>query len=267
MSGAAEARWTGFLQQIRERHAAVCAEAEEGTRAALAATEYDFIPISHAWMAVTDRLKELERRIIDTWIAKVESVFESEGVDRDTIKRQRRRGEDLAFELENLREETEMRAYANGAREIHKRALATQAEHKCRQCGAPLPIPVTYRAVNIPCPHCRTLCTFEPGTLARVAMASGSHGMAREAAHAEWLAMRNAERAIHDTRSPTPFALLKAYEQAQIAYWRKYIAMRAQLEPELQDLALEVRSRMQFWWTQVESESEWRRAGSPREQI
>jgi hypothetical protein len=261
---AASARWSAFLQQIGERHAAVCAEAEEGTRAGLAATDYDFVPISHAWAAVNDRLKELERRILDTWNEKVEAVFEQEGVDAVAIARERQRGEDLAFELENRREASEMRAFAAGAREIHRRAASTQTEHRCRQCGAPLAIPLVCVAVNIACQHCRTVCTFEPGTLARMAIATGAHAMAWEAAHAEWLAMRRAERAIRDARSPTPLPLLKAYEQAQLAYWFKYIGTKAQYVPELRDVPLEVRSRMQFWWTQMESEEEWRRAGSPR---
>jgi hypothetical protein len=264
---AAAARWSAFLQQIEGRHAAVCQEAIEGTRAALAATEYDFVPVSHAWMAVTDRLKELERRIIDTWHEKVEAVFEQEGVDQATLARERRRGEDLAFELENRREEAEMRSFAAGAREIHNRALATQAEHNCRQCGAPLPIPLTYYAVNVTCAHCRTVGTFEPGTLARMAIATGAHAMAWEGAYPEWLAMRRAERAVRDHRSPTPLSLLKAYEQAQIAYWFKYIGTRAHFEPALRDVPLEVRSRMQHWWTMMETEEEWRRAGSPRAQV
>jgi len=264
MSAAAQ-RWDAFLKQIGERHAAICQEAVDGSLAALAECGHDFIPISHAWMAVTDRLKELERRIIDTWNEKVEDVFEAEGVDRATQMRERRKGEDLAFELENKREEAELRTFAAGARELHQRALTTQPERNCVHCGAPLAVPVTYRAVNINCSHCRSVCTFEPGTLARTAIASGSHAMAWEAAHPEWLAMRNAERAIRDVRSPTPIGHLKAYERAQIAYWFKYIGTRAHFEPELHDVAHEVRSRMQFWWTSMESEEEWRKAGRPRE--
>lgn len=264
---AAIARWDAFLKQIADRHAAVCQEAEEGSKAALAACGYDFIPISHAWMAVTDRLKELERRIVDTWHEKVESVFEQEGVDRATQLRELRKGEDLAFELENRREASEMRTFAEGARAIHQRALATQVERNCGHCGVPLPIPVTYRAINVTCRHCGSIVTFEPGTLARTAIATGAHAMAWEAAYPEWLAMRRAERAIRYHRSPTPLAVLKAYEQAQIAYWFKYIGTKAHFEPELRDVAFEVRSRMQFWWTQMTSEEEWRKAGNPRATI
>ena len=264
---AAAARWDGFLKQIADRHAAVCQEAEEGSKAALAACGHDFIPISHAWMAVNDRLKELERRIIDTWNEKVEAVFEQEGVDRGVQMRERRKGEDLAFDLENKREASEMRTFAAGARELHQRALVTQAERNCGHCGVPLAIPVTYRAINVTCTHCQSVVTFEPGTLARMAIASGGHALAWEAAYPEWLQMRRAERAIRDHRSPTPLAILKAYEQAQIAYWTKYIGTKAYFEPELRDVAHEVRSRMQFWWTQMTTEEEWRKAGNPQASV
>lgn len=266
MSGAAQ-RWAAFLKQIEDRHAAVCAEAVEGSKAAVAVLGADVTPIAHAWMAVTDRLHELERRILDTWDEKVCDVFEAEGAPPDVQARERRKGEDLAFELENRRDRAEMLASAEGARELHRRALAAEPARACVRCGAPLDVPPTYRAVNLTCPHCHSLVTFEPGTLARAALASGSHALAREAAHPEWLAMRHAERAIRDVRSPTPLGLLKAYERAQIAYWFKYVGARAHLEPELRDLPLEVRSRMHHWWTSAESEEEWRRAGSPREPI
>ncbi len=264
---AAAARWDAFLTQIRERHAAICEEALEGSKAALAQAGFDTTPISHAWMAVTDRLKELERRVIDTWNDKVEGVFEAEGVDRATQMAERRRGEDLAFNLENQREVAELGTWAHAAREMHARAVTTQTERNCVHCGSPLAIPITYRALNVTCGHCRSIVTFEPGTTARMAIAMGSHAMAWESAHPHWLAMRNAERRIRDTRSPTPLALLKAYERAQLDYWFQYIGARANFEPELHDVAFEVRSRMQFWWTQMDTEEEWRRAGSPREKV
>jgi hypothetical protein len=241
---AALARWEAFLSQIAARHAAICAEAEEGSQAALAACGNDVTPLAHAWMAVTDRLKELEQRIASTWHEKVEAVFEAEGLDRDLQLRELERGNDLAFELENRREASEQRSFARAARELHARALAEQVNRRCGHCGVDLPVPVTYRAVNVSCRHCGTLVTFEPGTLARMAVAAGSHAMAWEAAMPEWLAMRRAERALRLHRSPSPLALLKAQEHAQIAYWWKYFTAKAHFEPEVRDVAREVRARM-----------------------
>jgi len=99
-------------------------------------------------------------------------------------------------------------------------------------------------------------------------IAFGAHAFASQRARNAWLAMRNAERAMRDARSPTPLALLKQYERAQIAYWRSYVAARAELEPAMRDVAHEVRSRMEGWYMySAEGEVEWRNAGRPREPI
>lgn len=268
MSVRAAERWQGFLGQIRDRHELVREEASVAARDALRESGYDVTPIGVAWMGVDDRLLELERRIIDTWHEKVESVFESEGYRRPALDVERRKGEDLAFFLENARQSASMHVFADGAREIHGRALASQPERKCPTCTAPLDVPVVYRALNLRCAHCGAVSTFEPGTLARTAIAFGAHALSWVAAESEWHAMRDAERRVRDQRSPVALALLKAHEQAQLAYWFKYFATKAQLEPALSDVAREVRARMEWWYTSsAEHEEEWRAAGRPRAQF
>ena len=61
--------------------------------------------------------------------------------------------------------------------------------------------------------------------------------------------MRNAERALHAIRPPRTLARIKAYEHSQIAYWQRYIAVRAQYEPILvRHPALEVRFLCMEQW-------------------
>ena len=82
--------------------------------------------------------------------------------------------------------------------------------------------------------------------------------------------MRNAERALHAIRPPRTLAPIKAYEHSQIAYWQRYIAVRASVqEPILaRDPALEVRSRMEQWYVYTaEFEEAWVAAGRPRAAI
>ena len=50
--------------------------------------------------------------------------------------------------------------------------------------------------------------------------AVSAHVLAQEAATGEWRAMRAAMRALNAYRPPAPLAAVKAYERAQIAYWR-----------------------------------------------
>jgi hypothetical protein len=46
------------------------------------------------------------------------------------------------------------------------------------------------------------------------------------------------------------------------------VSVRAQLEPEMRDVGLEVRSRMDAWYrSSAEHEAEWVRAGRPREPV
>src|SRR5262249_1643185 len=104
VSAPAAARWAAFLRQIDERHAALLDEAECAAPEALPHGAYDPVPIATAWSAVTHRLKDLERRGLDTWHEKVAVTFDAEGYSPSVQQAERRRGEDLAFVLENRRE-------------------------------------------------------------------------------------------------------------------------------------------------------------------
>jgi hypothetical protein len=267
VSASAAERWTAFLRQIQERHRALLDEAEAAVKEALPACNYDPIPIATAWGALTHRLKELEGRIGDTWSEKVEPAFDAEDVPVDVQMKELDRGRALTFELENQRELREARVFADAARQLYAVSVATQKERSCPSCGAPLEVPLAYRALNLRCAHCGALSMFEPGTLARNVVAFGSHALATEVAANEWLQMRESERRMNAVRSPTPIELLKAYERAQIAFWFRYISVKATLEPELRDVAHEVRCRLDFWYASAEHEPSWVAAGRPREQF
>lgn len=261
----ARGRWTAFLDQIAGRHRLVCDEAAEAARAELPAAGYDPSFIGTVWGAIQTRLVDLESRIIDTWNDKVEATYESEGIAREVQLADRARGADLAWHLENARETLQHSVFADVSRQMYARALAVQQERLCPRCGAPLDVPFTYRALNLTCAHCHAVATFEPGMLVRNVVAFGSHALAWESAREEWLAMRAAERAAKEARSPVPLSLLKAHELAQIAYWWRYFATKSTMEPELHDVAHEVRSRLDAWYRfHAEHEEAWRAAGRPR---
>jgi hypothetical protein len=268
VSATAPERWAAFLRQIEERHAALLDEAEVVVKEALPACNYDPIPISTAWVAVSYRLTELERRIGDTWGDKVEPAYEAEGHSVDVQMAALDQGRALAYELENRRSLREARVFADAARQLYAVSVATQKERSCPSCGAPLAVPIAYRAVNLRCAHCGALSMFEPGTLARNVVAFGAHPIATEVAANEWLQMREAGRRLNAVRPPASLELLKDYERAQIAYWFRYISAKAVLEPELRDVAHEVRSRLDSWYrTSAEFEPSWVAAGRPREQF
>jgi hypothetical protein len=100
--------------------------------------------------------------------------------------------------------------------------------------------------------------------------ATSAHPIAQEAATGEWRAMNAALRALNAYRPPAPLAAVKAYERAQIAYWRAYLTVRHRYEPAIQihNLPFEIGSRMEQWYvSSAEFEPAWVQAGRPREPL
>ena len=259
-------RWTGFLTQIETRHGELVREAFEGAKEALPELGYDTTPVAVALAAVRNRLLELESKIIDTWNAKVEATFEAEGISNAERTQARATGDALRRRLERQRERLEPHAFAHAAHVMHQRALAERKDVNCSHCGAPLSPPVSYRALELRCGSCNAVGVFDPGTMLRMVEAVGSHAIAWVAAEREWHAMKDAEDAIRDTRSPTPLSLLQAYEHAQIDYWMRYFQTKGTMVPEIaNDPQHNVRSRLELWYQHsAEHEENWRNAGRPR---
>ena len=266
MPGAIE-RWDGFLGQIRGRHEAVRAEAEAAARAFVASVAQggDYLPLSHQLQAVNHRLRELETKIIDTWNAQVDDAMAAEGHDR---VRERAKGQALKDALDDLREEMEPRIFAELARQRFTWAQAQYRPPACTRCGQPLNAPPAFRAYQVAC-ACGAPNVVEPSEMLRSVAAVGTHAVAQEATNAEWRAMRHAERAMRAQRPPYSLESIKAYEVAQITYWFKYLSVRSQFEPELaRDPAMEVRSRMEQWYTSfADHDATWVAAGRPRERF
>jgi hypothetical protein len=258
-------RWDAFLNQIESRHAELVREAFEGAKEALPDIGFDTSPVGVALGAVRSRLLDLESRIDDTWNEKVDDAFGAEGVGHEERAWARERGAALKRRLERERERLEPHAFAHAAHAIHRRTLAHRSDVVCANCGAPLSPPVTYRAIEVRCRTCSAVGLFQPSPLMRQVEAIGSHAIAWVASEAEWLAMLDTQDRVRAARSPCPLALLQAYEEAQIVYWRKYFHAKAQMIPEIAaDVEANVRSRLQHWYMySADHEQEWVRAGRP----
>jgi hypothetical protein len=228
----------------------------------------DYLPLSHQLSAVENRLQDLETKIIDTWHDKVDDAICGEGHGEAVRTTAREKGEALKHALDDAREELRIRVYAELARRRHAAAVAAHKPVFCSACGAALAPPLSFRALELPC-SCGAVTVWQPPELMVSVAAIGTHPIAQEAATAEWRAMRAAERALNAVRPPRPLAPVKAYELAQIAYWRTYLHHRAWFEPELaRDPAMEIRRRMQQWYeSHAEFEEGWVQAGRPREAI
>ena len=262
------ARWEAFLGQIADRHHRVIAEAEVAGRSFIASVVAggDVVPLSHQLMGVESRLQELETAIIDTWHAKVEDAIFAEDLGVAVRDAEYLKGEAVKDRLEDARDELSPRLHAELAQLRFEHALATTRAIYCSFCGAPGPRPLSFRAMELRCPTCQAATVFDPGELMRSVAAVGTHAVAQMAAIGEWRAMKTADRRARRIRPPVPLAAIVADEQGQITYWRAYLSVRADFEPELgRDLGMEIRSRMEQWYvSHAEFEEEWVRAGRPR---
>lgn len=265
MIAAVTARWEGFLSQIRERFVAIMSEAEQGCPMLLEQANFDPIPMGNAYSAIEMRAKELSRKIEDTWSAQVEGAFENAGASPAHLAVERAKGDALRDHLEIEIERIRIKIYADAGRRYYERAR-TEASRgfACSNCGSPLQIPFTFRALNVPCPNCRTVNGFEPGTAMRMGEVC-VHPLCEEAAWNQWLARHNAQRQWHAMRNKTIDAA-KNWERAEIAFNRAYFTVRGQLMPDTAAaFEADVRGRMRAFYEMMDRERVWVEAGRPRE--
>lgn len=258
-------RWDGFLAQVRERFVQVLCEAHEGCPAVLEQAAWDPTPMGNAWGAIEQRAKELSTKIEETWFAQVERAFEEAGVPPERAAREREKGDALRDWMEIQRERARVVIWADAGRALFERGLAEmgRAARACVRCGAPLSIPFTFRARNVPCAHCRTVNGFEPGAMIRMAEVC-VHALCEEAAWEAWLVLHQAERAARSAR-PLTLQHLEHWERAQLGHLRAYLTKRAELLPDRAGaFEADLEGRMRAFYDRMERESVWLLAGRRR---
>ena len=258
------ARWDGFLAQVRERFVQLLGEANEGCPQLLEQAGGDPGPMSQAWHAIEQRLRDLGTKIGDTWSQAVEAAFEQAGAPPHAVHEQRAKGDGLREWMSVEVERARIRLHADAGRALFGRAISEMGQaFACSRCGVPLQVPFTLRAVNVPCTHCRTLNGFEPGM--RVRMVEGFvHPLCEERAWDAWLALRGAEAARTAAR-PVTLGHLQVLERAQLAYWHAYLSARVGLLPDTRaSFDEDLRGRMRAFYDAMDRERPWIEAGRRR---
>ena len=259
------ARWDKFLASIETRLQEVLEEARQGCAMLLRESDLDTMAMSNAWTAMEIRAKGLASKVAETWDDKVEPAFEQADASPPLLAAQREKGDALKHRIEVEVERTRIQVFAGAAREVWQRAVAEAPRTlACTQCAAEVPAPQSIVAVNVTCNYCRAVNTFEPGMRARMIEHFCAHPLSEEASWDAWMAMRDAEARFHAVRDPA-LPDFKAYEAAQIAYWRRYLEVRAGMLPHLAPaLEADLRGKLQHWYARVHHDKAWADAGRPK---
>ena len=232
----AVARWDAFLAKIRDRADETLAQAEEGCAMLLDVNALDPQPMTVAWMAIENQLHELNQKVDQTWRDKVEpSIGDSDS--------ERRKGEVLRGEVEQKKEQLEIRIFGDAARKIFEQARVNLAkDQKCAQCGAAMKLAQAFfRSRHLTCPFCNNLNTFVPGSTIAAVEYFCCHHLAREktvALYTTWLA---AERRQDEDRAGA--------EKALREYTTAYLRARIELVPEYEkDFEKDLTGKMAFFY-------------------
>lgn len=259
-------RWYDFLRRITEKHGALLEEARTGCPALHLEADLDPGPMTNAWTGFNAQALALESKVMSTWSEQVSDLFESSGVSRKVTNEEQARGEATAARMEWDRESTRLRIFGDAARRVWERAWKEMAQvTPCSQCGEQVPVPPhTYQAVNLTCPACDAVNTFEPGTWVRMIQWFCAHALAEENAFELWYPKVQAENARRGARSSS-MKLIQAEEAATVAYWRRYLEVRAQVCPTYAPALLpDLKGKMDAFYRFLEYDDAWIRAGKPR---
>lgn len=261
---ALEARWDGFLSKARERFEAVMNESLEGCAALLQQTGGDTITASNAWTGMRLRAITLAGKIEETWSQQVQDQFIAADTPTGRLDANFAKAEALRDWMDIEIERVEIKIFADGLRSMLESARAEQAELRCSQCGAELPIGLSLRTVEVNCSRCGALISVEPGPRARMAEALG-HYLWREATWELWLKKNAAESASKRARG-THLHLLQAWELAELEYLSAWLRERAKLMVGAEkEFDKDLIGRMRQFYVDCEREAVWTKAGRPKQ--
>jgi hypothetical protein len=259
------ARWDGFLTKIKGRFEQIMEESRQGCGMLLQQANLDTMAMGNAWTGMESRAKDLEMKVNDTFNDSVEQAFDDLDAPGEVVDREREKGLALSRWMEREREKTNLEIFSNAAQQLWERGAQEQREgFNCTQCGGQLEVPHAVQAVNVTCPYCSAVVTFEPGTHLRMA-AGFVHFLAALKCWDGWIAWQDAEHSLHEERNPK-IDHFKALEHAQINYWRAYLQAQAEWLPDKAPLIeTDLRGKMRQWYDSVDREKAWVQAGRPRE--
>ncbi len=254
----AVARWEAFLARLRERWGQTLAEAEQGCAQLLDQSGLDPLPLSNAWTAIENQLRELGTRAEQTWTEKVEPALEAGGVDPDLLLAELEKQARWSRELEQQKLQVELRIFADAAARILAQAkLNLSRDHRCSQCGGPLKLSDRFfRSTQVPCSFCDSVNTYVPGAQVQAVEWFCCHHLARKSAEKAffaWLDAAEALRSSSDEDEDGAHAEVeRRAEEALRDWYRAYLRARIEIVPEYaKDFDRDLEGRMAEFYARI----------------
>lgn len=183
-------RWDGFLAKIKERYNEVINSAKEPIQEMILGLEYDSIVLHNVLNGLKNQsVFQLDKKINEAW-EKMENEAEKLGINYGLLDGPREKSEKTSKWMWDEFERFSVKTFADAARQIEKNIRAVVDEnaiHNCISCAGQLPVEVwSFQAVNVVCPNCGSVNTYEPD--GRVRAYEGCIGAyAQEYAVEEWI--------------------------------------------------------------------------------
>lgn len=259
-------RFDGFLGKIEERLKEVMAEAENGLGVLFAQHPTDPMPIGNAMSGLDHRVKELVRKIGETWDAQIGPKFEAMSDPRfHDAGLDRKRDFELHLEEKwDAFKAQAMSAYYRAMWPLVQAAMAKPVP--CNRCGAELALPVRHESISHTCAHCGSVNQVLVDPAVSYWFGGGAaHVFAEEAALPLRYAVERHRIAVDRDRrarswGPETIEQLREWDRLENAYWTRYAEVKAQVLGKPIDREL-IDSRMsQFRKYSLETNQVWKRA-------
>lgn len=183
-------RWDGFLAKIKDRYNEVIDMSREPLNEMISGLEYDSIVLHNALQGIKNQsVFQLDKKIDEAW-EKMEGEMDKMDINYDHVHPHREKGEKTSKWMWDEFERFSVKTFADAARQIEKNIRAVVDEnaiHNCISCAGQLPVEIwAFQAVNVICPNCGSVNTYEPD--GRVRAYEGVIGAyAQEHAVEEWI--------------------------------------------------------------------------------
>jgi predicted RNA-binding Zn-ribbon protein involved in translation (DUF1610 family) len=189
-------RWDGFLGKIKDRYNEVIDMSREPLKEMITGLEYDSIVLHNALQGIKNQsVFQLDKKINEAW-EKMENEADKLGINYGLMDTPREKSSKTSKWMWDEFERFSVKIFADAARQIEKNIRSVVDENtinNCVSCAGQLPVEIwAFQAVNVICPNCGSVNTYEPDGRVR-AMEGVIGAYAQEHAVEEWIKHGNGD--------------------------------------------------------------------------